>query len=222
MKTLKEGTFMTPVFRVSFPQVFVAKSVVAGAEPKFSLSMLFPKVFTGPDAAEEQKRLDLIKAAVNAAAVAKFGPDKTKWPTQRVPDGKGGLITVSALQSPWHDGTEKDYEGYDASVIYATASSKMKPGLVDLNMNPIIAPNEFYGGCYARATVTVYAYDNKKKGVGIGLRNIQKVRDGEPFSGASKPEDDFDAIPQPGAAPAGATAAPAGVPAGAAASPFGT
>lgn len=198
MAEKKTNSFMTPVFRVSFPAVFKARAAVQGAEPKFSIGMLFSKNITDP---HEKAKLEALKTAVNAAATAKWGPDQTKWP-------KG-------LKSPWHDGTEKDYEGYGPDIFYASASSKMKPGLVDSSMNPIIAENEFAGGDYARATVTIYAYDNVLKGVGIGLRNIQKVRDGERFSGASKAEDDFDAIPQPagavgGLAPTTASAAPAG------------
>lgn len=196
----------TPIFRVSFPQVFQARAVMAGQEPKFSIAMLFPKAFTPEYCArfgvsvESQKALfEQMKTAVTAAAVGKWGPDKAKWPKQ--------------LQSPWHDGTEKDYDGYDETIIYASASSKQKPGLVDAKMNNIIEAGEFYGGCYAQATVTVFAYDNMKKGVSFGLRNIQKVRDGEPFSGASKPEDDFGAIKTPEEpAAVGAASAAAGAP----------
>lgn len=193
-KGLREGTFMTPVFRVSFPAVFQARAVVPGQEPKFSVSMLWPKVITDP---VEKAKMDALRAAIRAAAVAKWGPDNTKWP-------KG-------LQAPIRDGADKDYDGYGPEVVFASASSKMRPGLVDVNNQDIITPNEFYGGCYARATVTVFAYDNVKRGVSLGLRNIQKVRDGEPFSGSSKPQEEFDAVPLP----AGAVLVESGVGAGA-------
>lgn len=203
MAETKEGRLTTPVFRASFPQVFQAKAVVAGQEPKFSIAMLFPKVFTEEYCAQfkvtpasQLALLNNLKAAVNNAAVGKWGPDKAKWP-------KG-------LKSPWHDGTEKDYDGYDASVIYCSASSKIKPGVVDAKMQPIIEQNDFYGGCYAHATLTVFAYDNVTKGVGFGLRNIQKVRDGEPFGGgSSKVEDDFAPIEAPASTPVLATASAA-------------
>lgn len=190
-KVKPDGTKLhTPIFRCSFPQVFQPKAVVAGQDLKYSIAMLFPKVFAKEYCEkfkvtpESQIALfNALKKAVSDAAVAKWGPDKAKWP-------KG-------LQTPWHDGSEKDYDGYDNTIIYASASSKMKPGLVDMQMNPIIDASEFGGGDYARATVTVFAYDNMKRGVSFGLRNIQKVRDGERFGGASKPEDDFEAIEAP-------------------------
>lgn len=191
-KTQTEGRLHVPPFRCSFPQVFTPKAVVAGQEPKYSISMLFPKVVTkeycamfGISVEEWTRQMNALKAAVIAAADQKWGP-------------KGNPKRPGKLLSPWHDGSEKQYDGYDATVFYASASSKIKPGLVDAKMNPIIEAGEFKGGDYARATITVYAYDNINKGVAFGLRNIQKLRDGEAFgSGAAKPEDDFGAIDAP-------------------------
>jgi len=178
---------MTPEFRVSFPAVFQARAAVAGQEPKFSLGMLWPKTAD----------LSELKAAIRAAATIKWGVDPAKWPKN--------------LRSPLRDGAEKDYDGYGPGVVFASASSKMRPGVVDQDVKPIIEPSEFYGGCYARATISVYAYDIAgNRGVAFGLRNVQKIRDGEAFSGATKPEEDFDVIPLP----KGSTRGDAGVSAG--------
>jgi len=164
----------TPEFRVSFPSVFQARAVSEGGDLKYSVVMLFPKTAD----------LTPLKQSVLAAIIEKWGADKTKWP--------------KTLRLPFRDGTEKDYDGYGPDIIFASATSKMKPGLVDQNVQPILEPSEFYGGCYARATINAFAYDVKgNKGVAFGLRNVQKLRDGEPFSGRNKPEDDFDAIPMP-------------------------
>lgn len=187
----KQTTFMTPVFRVSFPAVFKARAAVKGAEEKFSISMLFPKKFDQDTvggqlkygAKSDKALFDKIVAAVSAAAAEKWGADKAKWP-------KG-------LKPPFHDGSEKDYDGYGPDVIFASASSKIQPGLIDHNKAEIIDAKEFQGGDYARATITVYAYDNVSKGVAFGLRNIQKAYDGEHFSGGAKAVDEFDAIPMP-------------------------
>jgi hypothetical protein len=66
---------------------------------------------------------------------------------------------------------------------------------VDAAVQPIMEEGEFYAGCYARATISPYAYDKAgNRGVAFGLRNIQKIADGEPFSGKSKPENDFDSL----------------------------
>lgn len=170
----KKPQITTPEFRVSFPNVFTPRAAAEGQEPKYSIQMLFPKTTDiGP-----------LRQAVAAVLVEKFGADKTKWPKN--------------LKLPFRDGAEKDYEGYGPGVVFISATSKMKPGLVDQNVQPILDPNEFYAGCYARATVSAYYYDRAgNKGVSFGLRNIQKLRDGEAIAGKNKPENDFDAIPMP-------------------------
>lgn len=75
--------------------------------------------------------------------------------------------------------------------MFATASSKQRPGLVDRNKQPILTEEEFYPGCWARATVTAYSYDNVGKGVAFGLHNIQKLGDDENFTGRVAAEEDF-------------------------------
>lgn len=159
---------LTPEFRVSFPSVFQAKSNFDGQEPKYSIVMLFPKT------------ADLSRLK----AIAKQALDE-KWPGDKKPKN---------LRTPLRDGDEKELEGY-AGHIFINCSTKLKPGIVNANRDPIISPDEFYAGCYARATVNAYAYDTAgNAGVAFGLQNIQKLRDGEPFSGRTKAEDDFDAV----------------------------
>ncbi len=133
-----------------------------------------------------------LKALIRAAVEAKF-PDPTKRPKN--------------LKNPLRDGDEDkpDTDGY-AGHFFATARSKMKPGLVDANVKPIISQDLFYAGCYARATVTAFYYDKAgNKGVALSLQNVQKLRDGEPFSGRSKAEDDFGPVESAGE-PAGVAA----------------
>ncbi len=77
-------------------------------------------------------------------------------------------------------------------MTFVSAKSKSKPGIVDSDRETIIDQSEFYSGCFARATVSAYAYDYMgNKGVSFNLLNVQKLDDGEPFSARSRPEDDF-------------------------------
>ena len=163
----------TPEFRVSFPSVFEARAFAEGQEKKFEITALFP---AGSD-------LSGLKALAKQAAMDKWG------------DKLPAMMKAGGLRSPFRDGSEKpDLEGYEGCV-FIKMTSKQKPGLVDQNVQPIIDAGEFYGGCYARASVTCFAYDRMgNKGVSFGLQNIQKMRDGDAFSGRSKPEDDFDAV----------------------------
>lgn len=171
---------LTPPFRVSFPSVFEPTSYDNNPKKEYCVTMLFEK---GTDLKE-------LRALVLNTAIAKWGADRKKWPKH--PELKLGY------KLPFRDGAEKDQDGYGEGVIFCVAKSKHKPGVSDQQVKPIIEPSEFYAGCYARATVTAYAWKYMgKEGISLGLRNIQKVKDGEPFSGKNKPENDFDAIDTP-------------------------
>lgn len=166
---------MTPKFRVSYPNVFKAKADFDGQEARFSIVMLFDKATD----------ISTMKQLAQAVAAEKWGVDQKKWPKN--------------LRSPFRDGDEAKpgVDGY-VNAIFVRASSKGRPGLVDANKVQIINQEEFYAGCYARATVNAYAYDRAGNcGVAFGLQNIQKLEEGEPFSGRTKAEDDFDAISGP-------------------------
>jgi hypothetical protein len=149
-------------------------------EPKYGVSMLFDaEAIKGPEFANMKKL-----AAV--AAKEKFG-DKLKS------DGKGWFI---GLRNPFRDGAEKaDLEGYGEGITFCNATSKMKPGLVGAKMQKLHTEEDFYAGCYARATVVAYGYERAgNKGVSFGLNNLQKLRDGESLSGRVAAENDFDEV----------------------------
>lgn len=157
---------VTPTFRVSFPAVFQAKLNELSGKTEYSIVMLIDK---------KSDLTGMKKLAADAA--------REKW-GEKIPQG---------IRNPFRDGdTEKaGREGYEGC-YFITAKSTQKPGVVDESLQPIINVEDFYPGCYARATVTAYAYDNKgNRGVAFGLQNLQKVKDGEPFSGKTRAEDDF-------------------------------
>lgn len=171
-ETMSSKKVMTPKFRVSFPSVFKARADFEGQEPKFSIVMLFDKATD----------ISALKQLAQSVVLEKWGPDKAKWPQN--------------LRSPFRDGDVEGNgkDGY-TGVIFVRASSKTRPGLVDQEKVQILEESDFYGGCYARATINAFAYDKAgNKGVAFGLQNIQKLADGEPFSGRTKAEDDFDAV----------------------------
>lgn len=122
-----------------------------------------------------------LKRAVAAAATAEWG-ERSKWP--------------QGLKLPFRDGDEKsDLAGYEGTT-FCSASSKSRPQVIDQKLNPIVAEDEsFYSGCYARATLIAYAWSNKfGKGVSFSLQNLQKLGDGEQFSGRRNATEEFDAV----------------------------
>lgn len=162
---------ITPEFRVSFPAVFRAKAF-QDQEAKFSLVMIF----------DENADLTPLKKAVRNAVIEKWGDNKEKWPKK--------------LRYPFRDGVEReDTAGYGAGKIFASASSKTAPGLVDQTLSRIVSEGQFYAGCWARAEVIAFAYEVAgNKGVSFSLQNIQKTRDDKAFSGRKNAEDVFDSV----------------------------
>lgn len=161
----------TPVGRVSFPHVFKAYRNDDGKEA-FEITLLFDK----------KEDLSELKRIVRAKAIEKWGDDKSKWPKN--------------LKFPFNDGDLKSdrYPEYEGKISVRMTSNR-QPGVVDAAVQPIMDQSEFYPGCYARCRVNAFFYDNKQKGVSLGLNHVQKVKDGEPLGGQrERVEEAFDAI----------------------------
>ena len=94
-----------------------------------------------------------------------------------------------------------------------TASSNRKPGVVhQSDINTELAPQDIYSGMYARVTINFYGYNQRgRRGIGCGLGNVMKTRDGEPLAGGATAAMDFAGIGQTVSTPAPATA-PQGYP----------
>lgn len=168
----------TPKFRVSYPNVFEAKKNDLTGKMEYSIVALFKK----------GENLDALKKAVTDEIEKKLGPDKSKWPKNlRSPfrdQGERKKVT--------DDGKEIMPDGYEEGAIFLNLKSNQRPGVVDQNVKPIMDAAEFYAGCYAHATITASYYDQKgNKGVSFWLQNIQKLGEGEPLGGRTRPEADF-------------------------------
>lgn len=169
--SIEKKKCVTPEFRVSYPNVFKPKAFNNG-EPKYSLVMLFDK---------KTPLKENLRRAAHAAAVEKFGP-KEQWPKK--------------FKMPFRDGDEEKpgTEGYE-NVIFVAASSKNPVGIVNQRREDILDQSAFYAGCYARAEVIAYAYDQQgNRGVGFALLNVQKLRDGKPFAGRKPAAAVFDEV----------------------------
>ena len=206
---------VTPEFRAGFPALFEARKAnptSATEKAKFSIVMLFQVADTAQSKKENRSKVDLepLKNLVRNVIIEKFGADRTKWPKFGVNSGE--------LQTPFRKGDvpeKKDKPGFGEGIEFAAASTLNKPGIVqpwagpDNRPAPLTVPSDFYGGCYARATVNAYYWEYMgKMGVSLSLQNVQKLRDGEPFGGRTAADKDFDAIEA--AVPAGAPAAASG------------
>ena len=161
---------VTGKVRFSYANVFIPVASEEGKTPKYSVSLIIPK--------SDKETVEKIKAAyeeVKAGAAAFFGGV--------VPKGlKGGL----------RDGDEEKDDAAYANAYFVNANSVQRPGLVDSDMNAIISPEDFYSGCYGRASLTFYPYNQQgSKGIAVGLNNLQKTADGDKLGGGSSAAQDF-------------------------------
>ncbi len=160
--------------RLSYANIWEPKSINGGKE-KYSVSLIIPK--------SDTKTVTAIEKAIDVAieeGIGKFGGKKPN---------------KAALKLPLRDGDlEKDDVNYK-DAYFINANSITAPQIVDKQVQPILDQTEVYSGCYARVSISFYAFNtNGNRGVACGLGNIQKIRDGEPLGGHSSASDDFTAI----------------------------
>ena len=183
---------LTGEVRLSYCSLTTPRAAKQGGEPKYSVTLLIPKT-------DNATKAD-IDAAINAAAQEALA---------KVPIHDGDGVRPSGV--PFGDECKGHW--------VLTASTKNKPQVVGIdNINCELAPSDIYSGMYGRVTVRFFGYSNSgNKGIGCGLGNVLKTRDGEPLSGQASAASDFAGIggaPTAPAAPAyGATPGAYGAPA---------
>lgn len=159
--------------RMSYAHVFEPHGI-DGNEPKYTVSILIPKTDT-----------ETIKA-INEAVEAAKEEGKAKW---------NGKIPAN-LKTPLRDGDEErpDDEAY-AGHYFINANNKSKPGIVQKVSGALVhldSVDDFYSGCYAKASVNFYAFNaNGNRGVACSLQNLLKTNDGDRLAGGASAEADF-------------------------------
>lgn len=158
-----------------------------GAEPKYSVTMLIPKTDTATKADIDAS----MKAAYEAAVTNDWKGARPQLRNALIYDGDGVR----------NDGTPFGPECKGHWVM--TANSKRKPQVVHIsNLKAELAPQDIYSGMYARVTVNFFAFSvNGNRGIGCGLGNVLKIRDGEPLSGGASAASDFEGLEQAAAEP---------------------
>ena len=152
------------------------------AAPKYSVTLLIPK-------SDVATKHNIDQSFEAAAAVAH---SKT-W----------GGVRPPVLPIPIHDGDGVRDNGTPfgpecKGCWVMTASTKNKPQVVhQSDINTELLPQDIYSGMYARVTINFFGYNRAgKRGVGCGLGNVMKTRDGEALAGGASAASDFAGIGQ--------------------------
>ena len=189
---------LTGEVRLSYVNLTPPRAPQQGGDPKYSVTLLIPKT----DAATIANINASIKAAYDDGVSKKWG-GAHPTPKQIVHDGDG--LRPSGL--PFGDECKGHW--------VLTASTKNKPQVVGIdNLDCELSPSDIYSGMYARVTINFFAYDTAgSKGVGCGLGNVLKTRDGEALAGGASAASDFEGLGQSYAAQPGAPGYPQAQPA---------
>nr|DAX98050.1 MAG TPA: DNA helix destabilizing protein [Caudoviricetes sp.] len=172
------GSRVTVRGRLSFVHVFKPHAATPGAEEKFSTTILVPKT----DVETKQKIDAAIKAATELGVSEKWNGVKPPTVPNPIWDGDGVK----------QNGEQFGPECKGHWVFTASAKADYPPQVVDRRVQPILDQSEIYSGCYANVAVNFFPYlFAGKKGIGAGLGNIQKIKDGESLAGTRTAEQDF-------------------------------
>lgn len=174
-KKIKDTSIRIGEVRFSYTAVFQPKKNDDGTPSKYGVCIIIPK--------EDTETVNLVKEAIDAA---KQRGKLEKW---------GGKIPAN-VKSCLRDGDidREDDEAF-AGCYFLNASSRNKPGvkvLEDGVVSDALDEEDFYSGCYGAVTLDFFPYENSgNKGVGAGLNNVIKTRDGDRLSGGRSADEDF-------------------------------
>ena len=164
---------VTGKVRFSYVNVFEPTAMDDNATPKYNICIIIPK----SDTATVNKINKAIEAAKQAGK-AKLADKNGKIPANiKIPlrDGDIDRADDPAFENSW----------------FINANTLRKPSVVDRDLNPIMQREDFYSGCYGRASLNFYAFNVQSKGIAAGLNNLQKLEDGGPLAGGSTADEDF-------------------------------
>ena len=162
--------------RLSFPQLFEAKTVNGEGKPAFSAAFLI---------SPKDSQIAMINTAITTVAAEKWGAKADAI-----------LKTIRAADKTClHSGDLKsNYDGFEG-MMYISARNPLKPSVVDTNRSPLVAEDgRPYAGCYVNAVLELWTQDNNYgKRVNATLMGVQFYKDGESFVGGGVADaEDFD------------------------------
>jgi hypothetical protein len=161
----------TPYATLSFANIFTPRPRFEGQQAVYNCSLIFDQ------AQQKSPAYKALQDACIAAAKKEFGDN----------------VNLKTVEMPFRDAGKKTYDGYHPGHTYISPWSKNKPGVVDVNRQDILVPEEVWSGQLVRANVVPFAWNAQgKKGVSFGLNHLQVIQsegrqrlDGRPSAGSA-------------------------------------
>jgi len=169
--------------RVMFPRLFNPKPAAPGKDPSYSVLAIMHK--------DSEEYADM-KAAIEGVCEDAFGgktklvgrgnPIKNCAAVDTIREAEGKQTLFSKLDNP------KDY-------YFFNASSRSRPGIVDVELNDVLSKDAVKDGYYCKLNVNVWTWSHSgTKGASVGLNHVQIVKEGERLAsggGVSDPRSVF-------------------------------
>lgn len=165
---MSEKTILVGPCRLSYLSVFKPRKNDLNNEMEFSVRLLVPKKPT-----DKCPNPNIIaKTCADAIKIAK---------EEKIPDAK-------VWDNPFRDGDKElnsDGEPKEPGYWFLNAKAKEEypPELLNAKREPVTADMGWQSGDWGKVVVSFYGYDQKKKGVGCGLRGIQFLYKDEALGG---------------------------------------
>ncbi len=167
----KKKRIITPKFLTSFCNLLIPNKIMKGKpippeNQKYGCTAIFDPAKLSP---EDQKRWVSMKELADEVCFARFG---------KKVDAMG-----RTFKNPFRESSEKEgMAGFTPGTIFISMTSKIQPEVVDSDGKTLITNiKDVYSGCYGRASVGCYSFDNEGKGVAFGLNSFKKVANGKPL-----------------------------------------
>lgn len=173
-ETVDTTKVKTGEVRFSYLHGHTPKQVAGKGPEKYSVSLIIDK--------NDAVTIKAVKSGIDAAIVigkAKFGK---AWK----PDAK-------EFDNPLRDGDDakkEDDEAYNGS-WYLSAKSDTKPGIIDRSGKEL-SENEIKSGDHGKVMINFFPFNTAgNQGVGVGLNNILKTKNGDALAGRADAKYDF-------------------------------
>ena len=141
-KIITGATIQTKKCRICYVHLFEKYD----KSDKYQCRLLIPK--------DDKETLGVMKKAIESAKA----DGKTRLWGGKLPGSyRGPLNDGDSMEEP-----QPEYEG----CYYLTAKSRFKPKVTDADGGEVFDEEEIYPGCYVRAIISFYPYNNDGKGVG--------------------------------------------------------
>lgn len=160
------GDILTGPVRLAFDNLFeLPPANDTNKNPKYGAHILFPPGQDFTIFYEEYYK-----------ACGQFFPEYYDAQTQQ----------YHGLHSPFRDQAEKiKFGGYTPGAVFMNVTSKYKPPVCDIRMNPIVDRNKVYPGVWAICVVNAYDFGKNppqpKKGINFGLQSVMIIGDDTKF-----------------------------------------